>query len=358
MAVGASRNNFHLMRLVAALLVIYGHCYPISGNQGPDLIQRALGIRFAGSLATDTFFVVSGFLITMSLERSSLYRYLWARILRIFPALIVCLCLTVFVLGPLVTTDPNYWSDPQTWHYLLRTSVLSGGQSVLPGVFEGNPRPSVNGSLWTLNVEVRLYLMTFILACLGFMRGRRYSWAILLAFLIGHFWIPTFWPFGYLTRAERWLDPIALFLAGAFVWKNRDQITLSFPIMALMLAVAALFHGTPQFETAYFVTLVYAVFFVAFVPNLPLIRHRDLSYGVYVYAWPVQQTIELLRPNSTAMFNMAWSMVIALALAFLSWELVEKRAIALKRIARSFPEDAMRLRDAVLGLAGRKAPTQ
>lgn len=344
LAAESGRNNFHLMRLVAALLVIYGHSYPISGNPGPDIFQQALRIRFAGSVATDTFFIISGFLITASLEKGSLYRYLWARFLRIFPALVACVFLTVFVLGPLVTDDTGYWQDPQTWNYLKRTSTLTGGWSVLPGVFTDAPRPSVNGSLWTLNVEVRLYLLSFLLACVGILKNNRYSWLILATFLIGYFYIPRFWPFSYITTSDRWLDPIALFLAGAFVWKNRYSVPLSFSLLGAFLALAGLFHGTPQFEIAYFILLVYLVFFIAYVPRLPVIKYRDLSYGVYLYGFPVQQTVEYVRPNSTAMFNMAWSMAIALGLAFLSWELIEKRAMGLKRLIQSPSADFARVR--------------
>lgn len=333
-AAEGKRNNFHLMRLLAALLVIYGHSRPISGNPGQDFIKSALGLRFAGSFATDTFFVVSGFLITSSVEKSSLAHYAWARFLRIFPALIVCVALTTLVLGPLVTTDPNYWNDAQTWGYLFHSSTLSGGLSSLPGVFADQPRPSVNGSLWTLNVEVRLYMLIFIVAALGLLKNQRWSWAVLGMFVVGFYTIPTFWPLGYLTTNDRWLTPIALFLAGSFIWKIRYEVPLKFSILALLLAGSALFHGTPKFEIAYFVTLVYLVFFVAYVPDLPQIKYRDLSYGVYLYGWPTQQVVEYFRPASTAMFNMAWSMAIALVLAFCSWELIEKRALALKRLVK------------------------
>lgn len=329
-AVEGKRNNFHLMRLLAALLVIYGHCYPITGNPGPDLIQQVLHIRFAGSFAVDTFFVISGFLITASIEKSTLYHYLWARFLRIFPALLVCVALMAFVLGPLLTTDPGYWQNPLVWDFWRKSSMLTGGPGVLPGVFLDSPRPVVNGSLWTLNVEVRLYLMIFVLACLHLLKGKRASWLILAAFGVGYFYIPHFWPIGYLTASDRWIMPIALFLMGSFIWLNRYSVPLSFPLLALFLVVAGLFHGTPKFEIAYFACLGYSVFFVAYVPLLPVIRYRDLSYGVYLYGWPVQQLVEHFRPNSTALFNMVWSMLITLAIAFLSWELLEKHALKLK----------------------------
>ncbi len=330
-AVEGGRNNFHLIRLIAAILVIYGHSYAISGNPGPDLIQQALRIRFAGSFAVDAFFVISGFLITASLEKHTLYQYSWARFLRIFPALLVCVALTVFVLGPLLTIDPGYWKDSQTWAYLKKTSTLSGGISILPGVFTDAPRPSVNGSLWTLNIEIRLYIVSFFLALFGLVKGNRYSLLIIASFMVGFFYIPDIWPINFLFASKRWLYSIALFFAGAFVWKNRYALPLSYPLLGLMIGLASIFRGTPQFEIAYFFVLIYFVMFIAYVPHLPVIKRRDLSYGVYLYGWPVQQVVEHLRPNSTAMFNASWSIAASLCIAYLSWELIEKRALTLKK---------------------------
>jgi peptidoglycan/LPS O-acetylase OafA/YrhL len=355
-AVAGKRNNFHLIRLLAALLVIYGHCYPISGNPGHDLIQQTLQIRFAGSFATDTFFLISGFLITASVEKSTLYHYLWARFLRIFPALLVCVALMVFVLGPLVTVDPGYWNDPRVWSFWRNSSLLTAGAGGFAGVLEGAPRPVVNGSLWTLNVEVRLYLLMFVLACLRLLKGKRLDWWILAAIAIGYFYVPKFWPFGYLTSSDRWHIPIALFLIGSFIWRNRYSVPLSFPLLGLFLFVGALFHDTPKFEIAYFACLTYVVFFVAYVPVLPVIKYRDLSYGVYLYGWPVQQLVEHFRPDSTAMFNMVWSMLIALALAFVSWELLEKHALKFKGHVTTPRNDLARVWNWLSAPPWRRAP--
>jgi len=342
-AADGKRNNFHLIRLIAALLVIYGHCYPISGNQGPDFIQQALHIRFAGSLATDTFFLISGFLITSSMEKSTLYHYLWARFLRIFPALLVCVALMVLVMGPLVTSDTGYWHNPQVWSFWRGASTLTGGPGTLPGVFDNAPRPATNGSLWTLNIEVRLYLMVFAFACLRMLKGKRLEWLILAALVVGYFYIPRFWPFSFLTVTDRWITPIALFLMGSFIWRCRYSIPLSFPLLALFLFVAAMFIDTPKFEVAYFACLSYMVFFIGYVPVLPAIRYRDLSYGVYLYGWPIQQLVEYFRPGSTAMFNMVWSMALALVMAFLSWELLEKHALRFKTRVTTPGNDLVRV---------------
>jgi peptidoglycan/LPS O-acetylase OafA/YrhL len=93
-------------------------------------------------MAVDIFFVISGFLIAASFERSSLRGYQVARILRIFPALLVCVALSVFVLGPLLTTAPDYWINGDTWHYLLVNGSLWSTSYFLPGVFDGQPDPT------------------------------------------------------------------------------------------------------------------------------------------------------------------------------------------------------------------------
>ncbi|MFS8138242.1 MAG: acyltransferase family protein, partial [Thermomonas sp.] len=106
------RNNFNVMRLVAAWLVIYGHAWAITGRSGQDLLASLTRFRFAGAIAVDMFFVVSGFLIAASLQRNSVRGYLISRGLRIVPALVVCVGVTTFVIGPLLSTAANYWSQP------------------------------------------------------------------------------------------------------------------------------------------------------------------------------------------------------------------------------------------------------
>ncbi len=95
------------------------------------------GFRFAGAIAVDMFFVVSGFLIAASLQRNSARGYLVSRGLRILPALIACVVLTTFVLGPLLTTAASYWSQPTTWNYFLVNASLLASRFQLPGVFIG-----------------------------------------------------------------------------------------------------------------------------------------------------------------------------------------------------------------------------
>ncbi len=324
-------NNFHLLRLLAALAVIYGHAFPIVGSGEADLYLRLVGNKFIGGVAVDIFFVASGFLVASSLERSSLARYAWARSLRIFPALFVAIGLTVFVLGPLLTTADGYWSDPQTWRYLWRNALMVGTEYFLPGVFESHPDRAVNGSLWSLPVEFRLYVVFFFLALVGLLQRERFTLLVIALLLVGLAVVPQYPVF---TQYANWVNASALFFAGALVWKRRDEVLLSPWGVLGLIALGMMTHGTPAFPVAYFASVVYGVFVFALCLRLPRIHVRDLSYGVYLYGWPAQQLVVHLAPGGSAMVNTLAGAAIALVLAFASWELVERPSLSLKSRVR------------------------
>ena len=123
------RNNFNLMRLVAAWLVIYGHARAITKAGGQDLITWLTQFKFAGGVAVDVFFVISGFLIAASLQRNDVRSYLASRALRIVPGLAVCVALSAFVLGPLLTTSADYWHRPEVWRYFWINASLKSNRS-------------------------------------------------------------------------------------------------------------------------------------------------------------------------------------------------------------------------------------
>lgn len=332
------RNNFHLIRLFAAWLVIYGHSYPVTGHADePDLLLRLVQIKFAGAIAVDMFFVISGFLIAASLERNRLTVYLGARVLRIFPAMAVCLLLSVFVLGPLLTTDPGYWQSPQTWAYLWKNLVLKRTEYFLPGVFGDLPSAAINGSLWTLPVEFRLYLVLAVLSLLGLFRRNRFN-VLFVAIAVA-----AWFRYGGQPIKPSKLDLIwcsAFFMTGTLAWFNRDRIALSWPILLAVLGAAAMARGGDFYRPAYFLALAYTTLFLAFVPKLPQIRHTDLSYGVYLYGWPSQQLVQHFAPGGPA-WNTLWATLLAGTLAWLSWRVIEQPALRLKGLwAARAPQSA------------------
>lgn len=327
-AIATGRNNFTLLRLVAAWLVIYSHSWAITGTAGGDVFAWLTLVKSGGALAVDVFFLVSGFLVAASFQRNTLREFLLARALRIYPALVVCLLLTVLVMAPLVTTAPDYWTQPDTWRHLVSNASLWRAEYWLPGVFEALPRTAVNGSLWTLPIEGRLYLALMIAGLVGMLAPRRYLAAWLLAVAgAGVFaWLRSPLP-EYLSHLV-WVT--VSFITGTLFWVWRDRIVLAtWPLLALLAAAAAA-RGTDWFALAYLPLLAYGTFYLALVPRLPVIAGNDLSYGLYLYGWPMQQ-LALMAGASTVLGNTVLASVAALACAALSWFLVERPALRLKR---------------------------
>lgn len=321
-------NNFTIIRLIAALLVIYGHSYPIVGSGHPDLILQLLQSRFAGAVAVDVFFVISGFLICASWQRNSFSQFVAARIFRIYPALIVCVSLCVFVLGLVLTEDQSYFSHADVWEYLKYNFTLLSTKYYLPGVFESHPDKAINGSIWSLPYEVRLYACLAFIGLLGFLKPGRYMFACLI---IGLAYFFDFFSYLSIGDVKSWRNLGPFFMAGAFCWIYRKSIILSAPILMLMIIGCIAFYKSEKFIYFYFITLVYGTFYLVYVPQIKWQPSKDLSYGVYLYGWPVQQLVLHFVPGCTAELNAAVSIVIALACGYLSWTYVEAPALALRK---------------------------
>ncbi len=322
------RNNFNLIRLIAAWLVIYSHAWAITGTAGSDHLARLTLTKSAGALAVDVFFAISGFLVAASFERNGWRDFLVARALRIYPALIVCIALTVFVLGPALTTDAQYWRDATTWRHLLANATLWRAEFWLPGVFEALPRTAVNGSLWTLPIEGRLYLALLIAGAFGILRPWRYAPAWALAIVGACTFALMRGPLPEHLSYLIWVT--SFFITGTLVWVLRERIRLAWPIFVVLLIIAALTRGTLAFHAAYFALVVYATFYLGLALRLPTIEKNDLSYGLYLYGWPMQQ-LALLAGASTLALNTAAATAMALLCAALSWFLIERPALNLKR---------------------------
>lgn len=342
----AHRNNFDFLRLTAAIMVWFCHCYALRSIRDP--LQSIVSFESFGSLGVAIFFIISGYFITKSYEsRSNLRVFLKNRLLRIMPALIAVVLLSVFVLGPAITTlsAAEYFAHPQTWRY-LRTLMVFPLQYDLPGVFKSNAQPSVNGSLWTLQHEVRCYLIIAALGVAGILRPRVLAvlFCLCVSYLVYGALQGSTPPATFLT--VRWaklhlaIELATLFLGGAMMYAYRDKIPqnrkLFLGCIALILLSTALpdLWGTILFN----LSLTYIVICIGFLP-LPLLpkltSYGDFSYGAYLYAFPVQQlTLHLLGGNNTSTIAfMLVSFVGTAICAFASWHLVERRAIQYKNHA-------------------------
>ena len=163
-------NNFDVLRLLAALLVLWGHSYPLTGTSKDDVFSQLLrGYDMAGTFAVTVFLVISGFLVARSAADRSAVDFILARCLRILPALAFALLLTVFVFGPLLTKMPlaQYFSDPSVFTYLGNIAVF-GIQHHLADTTAALPHShTINGSLWTLSLECGFYLLLLSLVKFG-----------------------------------------------------------------------------------------------------------------------------------------------------------------------------------------------
>ena len=335
-------NNFNLIRILAALAVLVTHSFVVVvGTPAAEPFRDRLAGMTLGSVAVDIFSITSGFLVSASLlNRQSLVDFAWARFLRIYPAFWVMLLLTVFGLGSICTTLPvlSYISNSQTYAYLARCSTLLINLAYrLPGVFESNPYPStVNGSLWTMRHEVRLY---GLLALLWFL-GRARPGSRLIAFkimILAYAGLSSLWVIGgplHLTSPGEFTKLSCKFFTGAAYYVLRNYLFLSRPGAAVLaLAVVLATRQRELFELVYLTTLPYLLFFLAYVPTGLVRRYNrlgDYSYGVYIYAFPIQQLIAATLPGVSVAQMVVVSAGLTLWLSIGSWHLLEKRALGCK----------------------------
>jgi peptidoglycan/LPS O-acetylase OafA/YrhL len=330
--IGSRQNSLDLIRLISASLVIIGHSYAIVGS-GVDPMARWNGSVYTGLFALHVFFFISGLLVTNSfLHKPDIVRWLFSRVLRIFPALCVCLILTVFVLGSLTTTLPRvqYLTDRETWDYFLGNVFLLRTRYFLPGVFTGSVQKAMNGPLWSLYLEVRLYVFAAVL--LWIFRGRPRQWltAALGAVAVIGMLIPRSWLFVF-GESEMHITCSVLFLMGALCALWSDKVLISTLWLVVIFLAANNYARTPAFPPLFLIFTCYFVLCFGFSKLLSAIRlPGDYSYGLYIYGWPVQQLVAKSFPHWPPPWNAASSFAIALGVAALSWHLIEKPSLAQK----------------------------
>ena len=334
------RNNFTLIRLIAAWSVLFAHSFALStGRSGSDPLTHFLYPFWGQGLGTTAvlvFFVISGFLVTASyLHREDLLAFLEARALRIFPGLVIAVLFCVFVVGLFSTSleAGEYLRRPATWQYFWHNITLFGGVAFrLPGVFEDNPwRGGVNGSLWTLPVELYMYCIVAMLGALSILKSRPAANAFVLLSLVGLFFLYHGW-FHVPGFPKKHALLIIAYLLGLACYVNRKHIPLNFVVLLVLLFVAFLVSGSRLQPIAFMVAFAYLVLFVALSPSmrLPSMDGRgDFSYGLYIYAFPIQQILAA-HVTRDPWQMLVYSTLITFPMAMLSWFFIEKPALRLK----------------------------
>lgn len=190
------RNNFNLLRVLAASAVVVSHAVFLHSGHKSDEILSSVTYFNLGDHAVNVFFVLSGLTVAASLARSpSTAEFIVARGLRIFPALALCASLLILAGAVITVCSPaQFFADTRVWRYGVKTLLLGSASTGLPGVFDGNPHPStLNASIWTLKFEVACYLLLALVGWLQLLTKHRYvcllalSWCIAGGFLVMRF---------------------------------------------------------------------------------------------------------------------------------------------------------------------------
>ena len=337
---GHAGNNLDLVRFIAASLVLVSHSYTLTGRGAePSLFAY----ETLGGLAVAVFFIISGFLVTASWERSpGVTAFVRNRALRIMPALIGVVTLCALVVGPWLSPLPwhEYYVHPQTREYFLNLTFMQLRYS-LPAVFAHNPFPhAVNGSLWTLPIEVTMYVLLTLFGALHLLR-RNVVTALVVMLAAVWFgagparletiaaYLPAVLPPAPVIHLALW------FFTGSVFWLWRRQIAYRTPVALALLALAWLTEGDMAGQAVLHLALPYVVLWFAHVDVRQLGSfggHGDFSYGMYLYAFPVQQTLAHFGAAAWPLpMYVAACFAVTLACAVASWKLIEAPALRAKR---------------------------
>ncbi|MEE4199812.1 acyltransferase family protein [Erythrobacter sp.] len=335
-------NGFDTIRLIAAIAVILSHAFPLTGATEP--LEWASGGQITiGALAVSIFFLISGYLIPASLDRGSLARYATKRAMRIMPALVAAVLVCVAALGPLVTklSIGAYFGDPATWRFLGHAVFLPVGFD-LPGVFTAQPLSAVNGSLWSLKYEVACYILVPIAFAFGALRRVVVVLGWLASFAIA--WAIPEGTGGVFYFLDLFAQLYRYFGTGMLLYLFADRIPLrrDWALWAVIACGFAIL--TPFFAEAMATLGAYAIVYFAY--HCPqwfrdVTARGDISYGVYVYAFPIQQLfVPLSLGGILGALAAPWAVnfLIALPLSLLaglvSWVAIEKPFLLLGRSRR------------------------
>ena len=332
-------NALNAMRLGLATMVIIGHAAIVGGYPFSNAT-----ITLFGEVAVDGFFAISGFLITRSwYRRQVLGRYLWHRFLRIFPAFWVCLVVVAFVLAPIGValqgfSLSEYWgATAGPWSYLTHNFTLWIGQEGIAGTPNSVPFPGVwDAPLWTLYWEFLAYLFLAVLGVFGVVSRRR--WVVLLLALV--LWLITVWR-SVVPGAEVYFEEFAadviprlllMFLLGAALYLYAAKVPMQ-PLLAAsaaLLVAAGLFSGW-EYRVLGALPLAYLVMWLGCRLPVRWGMRNDISYGLYIYAFPVQQLLVIAGWSAIGWWaSAALAVVLTVPLAWLSWLAVERPALRLK----------------------------
>lgn len=344
------------MRFMAASSVIIGHGYNLNGL--PDILEtKSLGLFPTGQIAVYTFFVISGYCILQSKVTSdSEWSYLLKRVIRIFPGLAVSLFFTVFIIGTICTEESiyQYLTNRNTYRYFKNIKLFPFAPTVLPGVFTHNAHLEANGSLWTLAYEFTMYIFVIIAAFLFRNRWRLFTTTFVVFFICycifsEYFSESRLIPFINLSLYHT-INFGIYFALGMLFYIHKDLISLNkwgavFALVVWLgmypLASIKGYFPLVAINWVRYFSLSYLVMYLSSIKGFlnSFGNNGDLSYGIYIYSFPIQQMIVVFWGSSLEVYQqILLAYALAVPLAWLSWNFVEKPILKYKTLLKKQPD--------------------
>lgn len=341
-------NNLDLIRIFLACLVIICHSPTLNGPSHfwIDPISFFFSISNSGAIAVKLFFFISGLVVTNSYlkNRNAIY-FIISRFFRIIPALFFLIIITIFIVGPTLTTLPlnKYFNDPSVFLY-FRNNIFFHLADYLPNIFENNFYPNViNGSLWSLRYEVMCYIWILIFFII-LRKKNKYLLNIPIAIIIIDSILPTRILLNNLGEDVAIYTLPASFAFGALLAVNSEKLKLNSLTILITIVLGLIFHSTQFNQISFIFASSIVVLYIS--SNKYILKFKpqnDISYGIYLWGFLIQQTLYNFTGHIYTGYHCLFSIIISSILGYISYIYIEKPFIQYGKlifnlINNKFPE--------------------
>jgi len=323
-------NNFDLLRLILSLTVVIVHLAELSKIEVINSVSR----YFSSAIAVDGFFIISGFLIFMSFDKSSSYTYFFSkRFKRIAPAYLFIIIFSAFFLFFISSKSTQDYFNIEFFKYIIFNSLtLNFIQPTLSGVFEHNPINTVNGALWTIKIEIMFYIVVPFIAYISNKRGKLFTYSYIYISAIVYF-IMMLWLFNitnneiFFKLGKQIPSQLAFFISGALLYHYYDYFKSNIIyILPISIFILYIHHWIisiyPLYPLSLAVVVIYFATIFKYLGNWG--KFGDISFGLYIWHFPIIQIFINYNLFDNLILGIIFFFFTLLSISLLSWYFIEK----------------------------------